>query len=102
MKPIYLLLAAVLLAGCAHNSPRLRYSNPGAGYGEFADVSYQCERANSRIVAVAVVTTAGEISPEERAVDCEKFDACMKKKGFIRSSDGIFKLGKDVKMDCTE
>ncbi|MCE9632875.1 MAG: hypothetical protein K8Q92_01685 [Methylophilales bacterium] len=102
MKSIYLLLVAALLAGCAHNSPRLRYSNPGAGYQEFADVSYQCERANSRIVAVAVVTTAGEISPEERAVDCVKFDACMKRKGFIKSSDGIFKLGKDVKMDCAE
>ncbi|MFM9913265.1 MAG: hypothetical protein ACKVN9_07015 [Methylophilaceae bacterium] len=102
MKLIYLLLVAALLAACAQNSPRLRYSNPGAGYGEFADVSYQCERANSRIVAVAVVTNAGEISPEVKAVDCVKFDACMKKKGFTRSSDGIFKLGKDVKMDCTK
>jgi hypothetical protein len=101
MKLIYISLVAIMLAGCLSN-PRLRYAHPDAGYEQFADVSYQCERANNRVIANAVVNAYGEVSSEKRAVDCDKFNACMAKKGFTRAPKGEFVLRKDVKLNCTE
>lgn len=101
MKLIYISLSAIMLAGCLSNQ-RLRYTHPDAGYEQFADVSYQCERAHSRITSKAVVNNYGEVSPEERTIDCNKFNACMAKKGFTKTPDGNFALGKDVKLNCSE
>jgi hypothetical protein len=92
---------AIFMVGCA--SPqitRLRYAHPTATHEQFYDASYQCVDKARSVTSKAQVTGYGEISPEVAKVDCNLFNACMEKHGFVKSPEGTFLTAKDLELYC--
>jgi hypothetical protein len=100
MRLFTILFLAVFMAGCAQPNVRLRYSHPTANRDRFDDVSYQCQQKSQKTVSKEAVTAYGVFSPEDSVVNCDKFNACMAKYGFEKSSDGMFVTAKDMVLDC--
>jgi starvation-inducible outer membrane lipoprotein len=99
MRIFLILLMAMFMVGCMTTPAKMRYSHPTATYDQFTDASYQCVKNVGKVIG-AKSNVYGEVIPEQVEVDCEKFSACMGKLGFTLSSDGEFRVPKDMELKC--
>jgi hypothetical protein len=101
MRLYLVLLMAIFMSGCATApAARIRYSQPTASYEQFTDLSYKCSEFAKRVISKAQVNAYGDFAPEVSEVDCNKFNACMMKRGFTRSPDGEFLTPKGLPLNC--
>ena len=99
MRLILILLMAVFMAGCVTASKRIRYDHPTAGFEQFEEENYQCLRRTSS-ETTGKRNAYGEVISGGVTVDCDKYNACMEKKGYTRSSEGILLTSKDLQINC--
>jgi len=88
MKNLTVVLAALVLAGCAGvHGGTYRYSGPGS-FQDFAAARYQCIQEASSRVSGAVVNQYGGRASSNVAVNCSVMDACLGARGYLRNPNG--------------
>ena len=63
---------------------------------------YRCKQRTVHIVTSEIRDAYGNVTPEKKAVNCDKFNACMTAKGFIKSANGGFAVKNDEDIDCRQ
>ena len=98
-KTIAMMFAVMMLAGCSAPLTRIRYANPNATHEQFYDVSYQCEKKVEKVIDPKS-NGYGEVIEGKVELDCDRFNACMQRYGFVKSPEGTFLTSKDLPLRC--
>ena len=99
MKSYITVLIVLLLAACSSNPPA-RYQKDNAGRDEFNEIVYRCKLKTIQTLSSEIRDAYGNVTPEKRAVDCDRFNTCMASKGFKKSADGEFSVRDDKDISC--
>jgi hypothetical protein len=100
MKIPAIAITVLMLAACSTNPPA-RYTKDNAGREEFYEMVYQCKTRTVHTVTSEIRDAYGNVTPEKRAVDCDKFNACMATKGFRKLPNGDFAV-RDEDIACKQ
>ena len=84
-----LVLACLLLAGCATEPPMPRQKQ-GATEEEFMQARDKCVAETATLPADPAAGAYPAASPGQKGVSCPLYDACMAGQGFKRAAGGRF------------
>jgi hypothetical protein len=84
-----ILLACLLLAGCATEPPMPR-EKPGATEGEFMQARDKCMTETATPYSDPSMGAYPAASGSQKAISCPLYDACMAGQGFRRTDGGRF------------